>query len=104
VTNPASRRTVTAAFNHQPPPTAIYSTSRYPAQPQRRPTQVTSAATVVPIRPVWWVALVLFVASIGVGVIYLADGRPKAAAAFFALAVVAVGLWLTSRPRPRKRS
>jgi hypothetical protein len=55
------------------------------------------------MRPVWWVSLVLFVASIVVGFIYLADGRPKPAAAFFALAVVAVGLWMTSRPRPRRQ-
>jgi hypothetical protein len=56
------------------------------------------------MRPVWWVSLVLFVASVAVGVIYLANGRPRRAAGFLALAVVAVGLWLVSRPRPKKQS
>jgi hypothetical protein len=56
------------------------------------------------LRPVAWVRLAAFVASIVVAVIYLANERPRHAVAFFGLAVVAaVGLWLTSAPPGRHR-
>jgi hypothetical protein len=67
-----------------------------------RPAQVIGAGTVPRIRPLWWIALVVFGASVVIGAVYLANGRPKHAIAFFGLAVVAaVGVWFTSGPRPR---
>jgi hypothetical protein len=42
----------------------------------------------------------VFVAGVVVGVVYLAAGRPKHAAALMGLAVVgAIGVWMTSGPR-----
>jgi hypothetical protein len=61
-----------------------------------------NAGTLPPIRPISWISLVMFVAGVVVGVIYLANGRPKHAITFMALAVVgAAGLWMTSGPRSR---
>jgi hypothetical protein len=54
------------------------------------------------IRPIWWISLVVFLASVTIGVIYLTNDRPKHGAAFIGLAAVAaVAVWVTSGPRPR---
>jgi hypothetical protein len=54
------------------------------------------------MRPIAWICLAVFIASVVIGVIYLANDRPRHAGAFIGLAVVAaVVLWLTSVPRGR---
>jgi hypothetical protein len=67
-----------------------------------RETEVTAGGTLPAIRPIWWISLVVFIASVVIGVIYLTNDRPKHGAALIGLAAVAaVGVWMTSGPRSK---